>query len=889
MQEESAFPKAYEPSLYEDGIYAAWEASGFFNPDNLPGERHEAFSIVLPPPNVTGTLHVGHAMMLAIEDAMVRFARLQGKKALWIPGTDHAAIATQTKVEKLLMQEGMKDPRGELGREKFLERVRAYAAQSHDTIVGQCKKMGSSLDWSREAYTLDEARSRAVRTVFKRMYDDGLVYRGYRLVNWCPRCKSTLADDEVEHEEKQAKLYTFRYDKNFPLAISTTRPETKFGDTAVAVHPQDARYTKWVGKELEAIFAGQHLKIKVIADASVDPAFGTGVLGVTPSHSHSDADLAYAHNLVFRQVIDEEGKMMDVPSDLLGQEVIAARKQTIEWLRQEGLLEKEEDVTQNLSVCYRCGAAVEPLPKEQWFIGVNRPFTFKASDHAPIKGLQDGQQITLKDLMRHVVETKQIEMIPDRFEKTYDHWIKHLRDWCISRQIWFGHQIPVWYRGEEIFVGVEAPEGDGWVQDPDTLDTWFSSGLWTFSTLGWPEKTKDFQTYHPTSILETGYDILFFWIARMILMTTYTLGEIPFKQVYLHGLVRDDQGRKMSKSLGNVIDPLEVIAKYGADAVRLSLVLGTSAGNDLRMSEEKIAGFRNFANKLWNIARFIVTTSKEKNGEKPDPQTIADHWILTKLSEVIKQVTRLYNQHEFSLAGELLREFTWSDVADWYVEIAKIERKQGRQESTDGILFYLLRHLLILWHPLMPFVTETLWKQAGFEGMLIVNNWPLGMGEEDQKAKDSFSIVQEIIVAIRHLRSLSRVEASAFVHVSVSIPGGSAFLEEQSELIKTMARVKDLHIGEPDFVADAAVQTISKGCVYLSLEGLVDVELERKRLEKEIEETRAYLLQMERKLQNAEFVSKAPESVVRSMETKRAEASARLATLEQQKDSLAKK
>ena len=889
MQEESAFPKAYEPSLYEDGVYAAWEVSGFFNPDNLPGERKEAFSIVLPPPNVTGTLHLGHAMMLAIEDAMVRFARLRGKKALWIPGTDHAAIATQTKVEKLLMQEGMKDPRSELGREKFLERVRAYAVESHDTIVGQCKKMGSSLDWSREAYTLDTVRSRAVCSVFKRMYEDGLIYRGYRLVNWCPRCKSTLADDEVEHEEKNAKLYTFRYDKNFPIAISTTRPETKFGDTAVAVHPEDARYTAWIGKEFEAIFVGQHLKIKVIADASVDPAFGTGVLGVTPSHSHRDADLAYAHNLIFRQVIDEEGKMINVPAQMLGQDVIAVRKQTVEWLRQEGLLEKEEDVAQNLSVCYRCGTTVEPLPKEQWFIGVNRPFTFRASDHAPIKGLQDGQQVTLKELMRHVVETGQIEMIPDRFQKTYFHWIDHLRDWCISRQIWFGHQIPVWYQGEEIFVGADAPEGEGWTQDPDTLDTWFSSGLWTFSTLGWPEKTKDFQTYHPTSILETGYDILFFWIARMILMTTYVLGEIPFKQVYLHGLVRDEQGRKMSKSFGNVIDPLEVIAKYGADAVRLSLVLGTSAGNDIRLSEEKIAGFRNFANKLWNITRFIVTTSKSQSYEELEPKTISDRWILTRLFEVTKRVTELYERHELSLAGELLRNFTWSDVADWYVEIAKIQRRQGKQESTDRLLFYLLRHLLILWHPLMPFVTETLWKQVGFEGMLMVSDWPQEKGEEDQKAKESFAVLQETIVAIRHLRALSRVEAGAFVSVFVSIQGEAALLEEQSELIKTLARVKDLQINEPDSSLEVAAQTISKGCVYLSLEGLVDVESERKRLEKEIEETRAYFLQTDKKLQNTEFLSKAPESVVCSMEIKRAEASTRLATLEQQKDLLNKK
>ena len=885
MQEKTEFPKAYEPSFYEDGIYATWEASGFFNPDGLPGDRKEAFCIVLPPPNVTGTLHIGHAMMLAIEDAMVRFARLQGKKTLWLPGTDHAAIATQTKVEKLLMEEGMKDPRTELGREKFLERVRAFAAQSHDTIVGQCKKMGASLDWSREAYTLDDARTHAVHTVFTRMYEDGLIYRGYRLVNWCPRCKSTLADDEVEHEEKNTVLYTFRYDKNFPIAISTTRPETKFGDTAVAVHPDDERYTAQVGKEFHATFVEQPLTIKMIADASVDPAFGTGALGVTPSHSHIDADLAYAHHLAFRQVIGEEGKMTDVPSAFLGKDVKEARAAVVAWLRQEGLLEKEEDTTQNLSVCYRCGTAAEPLPKEQWFIGVDRPFAFRASSHAPITGIKDGQQVTLKELMRRVVESGEVNIIPDRFKKTYEHWIEHLRDWCISRQIWFGHQIPVWYRGEEIFVGAEAPQGEGWRQDPDTLDTWFSSGLWTFSTLGWPQKTKDMETYHPTSVLETGYDILFFWIARMVLMTTYALGEIPFHEVYLHGLVRDEEGRKMSKSLGNVIDPLEVIKKYGADAVRLSLVLGTSAGNDLRMSEEKIASFRNFANKLWNIARFIITTSQGSKTNTLLPQTVADRWILSRLSEVTKHVTELYGRHEFSLAGEILRDFTWSDVADWYVEIAKIQRKEGQQDSTDGVLRHLLQTLLTLWHPLMPFVTETLWKQAGFEGLLIVSAWPVQEGLDDQKAKEDFGLLQEVVVAIRHLRALHRVEPGVFVRACLFSSRQEAFLREQEEIIKALARVKELAFGEPDPSQETASQTFAKGCVHLFLEGLVDTKAEEARLQKEIEEVRAYLFSIETKLQNQELRSKAPPHVIKIMEAKQEEAAARLLVLEQQKDS----
>jgi len=487
--------------------------------------------------------------------------------------------------------------------------------------------------------------------------------------------------------------------------------------------------------------------------------------------------------------------------------------------------------------------------------------------------------------MRRVVESGEVNIIPDRFKKTYEHWIEHLRDWCISRQIWFGHQIPVWYRGEEIFVGAEAPQGEGWRQDPDTLDTWFSSGLWTFSTLGWPQKTKDMETYHPTSVLETGYDILFFWIARMVLMTTYALGEIPFHEVYLHGLVRDEEGRKMSKSLGNVIDPLEVIKKYGADAVRLSLVLGTSAGNDLRMSEEKIASFRNFANKLWNIARFIITTSQGSKTNTLLPQTVADRWILSRLSEVTKHVTELYGRHEFSLAGEILRDFTWSDVADWYVEIAKIQRKEGQQDSTDGVLRHLLQTLLTLWHPLMPFVTETLWKQAGFEGLLIVSAWPVQEGLDDQKAKEDFGLLQEVVVAIRHLRALHRVEPGVFVRACLFSSRQEAFLREQEEIIKALARVKELAFGEPDPSQETASQTFAKGCVHLFLEGLVDTKAEEARLQKEIEEVRAYLFSIETKLQNQELRSKAPPHVIKIMEAKQEEAAARLLVLEQQKDS----
>ncbi|MEK9158778.1 MAG: valine--tRNA ligase, partial [Patescibacteria group bacterium] len=611
-------PKAYNPADYEDKIYQKWEESGLFNPDNLKLAKNakpclpagRPFSIVLPPPNVTGTLHLGHAVMLAIQDVMVRYHRMKGDKTLWLPGTDHAGIATQTKVEKILMKEGLKNPKEELGREKFLARVRKFAQESHDTIVNQCKKMGASLDWSREAFTLDEPRALAVRAVFKKMYDDGLIYRGYRIVNWCPRCQSTLADDEVEHKEQKAKMYTFRYSQDFPFAIATTRPETKLGDTAVAVNPKDKRYKKYIGKTFEiknfagglpteaSAKAGPDLKIKIIGSKEVDMKFGTGALGVTPAHSLVDYKMAQENDLPVIKVIGEDGKMTKEAVQYAGLPVLSAREKVVEALRRAGLMEKEEESINNLSVCYRCDTPIEPLPSQQWFISVSSKFKVQSSK---IKGVKAGQKTTLKELMQKAVKGGQIKIIPERFKKTYFHWIDNLNDWCISRQIWYGHQIPVWYKGEETYVGVEAPKGVGWKQDPDTLDTWFSSGLWTFSTLGWPKETADLKTFHPTSVMETGYDILFFWVARMILMTTYVLGEVPFETVYLHGLVRDEQGRKMSKSLGNVIDPLDMVKKYGTDAVRLALLLGNTPGNDMALSEEKIAGFRNFTNKLWNI------------------------------------------------------------------------------------------------------------------------------------------------------------------------------------------------------------------------------------------------------------------------------------------------
>ncbi len=960
-------PKAYEPKNYEDNIYKKWEESGLFNPDvciekGITSVKDPHFSIVLPPPNVTGTLHMGHAAMLAIQDVMVRYHRMKGDWTLWVPGTDHAAIATQAKVEKILIAKGIKNPRQEMGREKFLEEVKKFAQESHDTIVNQCKKMGASLDWSREAYTLDEQRNLAVRTVFKKMYDDGLIYRGYRIVNWCPHCLSTLADDEVVHKEQTTKLYTFKYDKDFPIAISTTRPETKLGDTAVAVNPKDKRYAKYIGKvfNIKSFAGGADLKIQVISSPEVEMDFGTGALGVTPAHSLVDYEMAQKNKLPIIKIIDEDGKMMaEAGKNYEGLAVNETRRKVVEYLQQNGLMENEEDVQNNLSVCYRCETPIEPLPSQQWFIDVNKPIKTRGKK-------------SLKQLMQKAVGSKkdQIRIIPDHFEKTYFHWIDNLRDWCISRQIWFGHQIPVWYKRqlggphqakhfnndvflrklamtdadfrqntsewqklpdyaiagngpniqvgptllqelkdrdllneewieqnqisqpvylkEEIYCGIEAPKENGWQQDPDTLDTWFSSGLWTFSTLGYPDlKAEDLKNYHPTSVMETGYDILFFWVARMILMTTYVLGDIPFKTIYLHGLVRDEKGAKMSKSLGNVIDPLDMIAKYGTDATRLSLLLGNTPGNDMKLSEEKIAGFRNFTNKLWNISRFMLLNieNPQIDIEKPKAKTLADEWILNRLNQVNMFVVSFVDMFQFSVAGDELRDFVWGDLADWYLEIAKVEG--GKSE----ILNYILNTILKLWHPYMPFVTETIWQEVyGEDKVLMIEKWPMLFGTQhdpdfidgkyirvDSYYADievEFDVIKTIITNIRSLRTEYKIEPAKKINAKINAGKKEKLLKENEEVIKALARLEKL-----EFVKSGAE-------VSLDLAGAVDVSKEKPRLEKEIAEIKKYVGGLEGKLSNKEFVNNAPKAVVEKEQEKLSEAKLKLEKLTEQFENL---
>ncbi|MBU0540655.1 MAG: valine--tRNA ligase [Patescibacteria group bacterium] len=900
-------PKAYNASSVEGGIYASWEKSGAFKPHG----DGEPYCIVMPPPNRTGVLHLGHAVMLAIEDLLIRYHRMLGKRTLWIPGTDHAAIATQVKVEQELIKKGIKNPREELGREKLLQEVVKFADESATTIRSQVRKMGSSCDWSREKYTLDEERTRAVNEMFKMMYEDGIIEQGHRLVNWDPQFQTTLSDDEVEHKETMAKFLTFKYDSSFPIAISTTRPETKFGDTAVAVNPDDKRYQKFVGKTFEPIFCGKRLSIKVIADKAVDPDFGTGALGVTPAHSMVDAEMAERHGLPMVCVIGTDARMTeDAGEDFAGLAIEGARKKIYARLQEEGLIEKEEEIPQNLPIAQRGGAPVEQLPMKQWFVRVNKPFKLRQTTLGKWK---KGDKTTLKELMRHAVEARQIKIVPDRFEKIYFHWIDNLHDWCISRQIWFGHRIPVWYKKsptsyvlsptsnikaqdleprtqDEIVVSPTSP-GPDWEQDPDTLDTWFSSGLWTFSTLGWPPFAKatggkpdgwlKMREFHPTAVLETGYDILFFWVARMVLMSTYALGEVPFKDVYLHGLVRDEQGRKMSKTLGNVIDPLDMIAKYGTDAVRLALLIGTTPGQDTKLSEEKIAGFRNFTNKLWNISRFILTTVGDyklqtTNYKLPPHATLADRWILSHISEVAASVTSKIEKYEFSSAGEELRDFTWGDLADWYLEIAKIEK--GKEE----ILANILPTILKLWHPFMPFVTEHVWKIAGFGGDLIMAEWPTFVipaeaGIQNQ-AKD-FEVVRQIITDIRRFRAEQGIEPVKKIEVAVSCPVEIAkLLEDNKAVAEHLARASSITV--VDSVPEGWAMTVYGAVtIALNVAGSIDVEKERAKLEKEVEETASYVKLVTTKLQNKEFISKAPEKVVQDLKARLDEAEIKLEAL----------
>lgn len=720
--------KPYSPADEESQIYSSWEQSGYFNPEKMIADGHtrpdaRPFTVIMPPPNVTGVLHMGHALMLTIQDILVRYKRMRGFRTLWVPGTDHAAIATQSVVEKeLSKKEGMS--RFDLGRTEFLGRTQEFAQQSHRTIASQIRVMGASCDWSREAFTLDEKRTYAVRTAFKKMYDDGLIYRGNRIVNWDPKGQTTISDDEIVYVEEKATFYYLRYG---PFVIGTARPETKFGDKYVVVHPDDSRYKQYEhGQKIELEWINGPITATIIKDESIDMEFGTGAMTITPWHSVVDFEIAQRYGLEVEQIIDDRGKLLAIAGEFAGMKIRQARPKIIERLKEKGLLVREEEYVHNVATAERTGGYIEPQIKLQWFVAVNKEIP--------------GRGKTLKDLTREPIDRGNIALIPNYFEKTYFHWIDNLRDWCISRQIWYGHRIPVWYRKDEhgktstansdqlLYVGVEPPvDMEHWIQDEDTLDTWFSSALWTFSTLGWPEKTEDLKIYHPTDVLETGYDILFFWVARMVMMTQYLQNAIPFQTVYLHGLVRAADGKKMSKSLGNSLDPIDIAHKYGADAGRMALIVGTAPGTDSKISEDKIKGQKHFANKIWNIARFVL--SNITAGEFPDSYTETDQKIFSAWRDIKRGITEEIETYRLHVAAESIYQYIWTAFADVILEESKSilnGADSAAKASKQKLLYTIFTEALIVLHPFMPFVTEAIWQllPTKEQRLLLTTPWP---------------------------------------------------------------------------------------------------------------------------------------------------------------------
>ena len=856
MQE---LPKAFNAQDFEENLYKKWEESGFFAPD--PDPKKEPYSIMLPPPNATGTLHLGHANMLALQDILIRFKRMQGYATLWLPGTDHAPIATQSVVERKLQSEGMKNPRQELGRAGLIAEINKFIENSKDTIRNQMRKMGASVDWNRERYTYSEEMNHSVNTLFQMMYDDGLIYRGDRIVNWDPKMQTTVADDELEYLEEKTPFYYFKYG---PVVISTARPETKFGDKVIVVHPDDERYKHLIGKEFDVEWIEGTIKATVIADECIDMELGTGAMTITPAHSMVDFDIAQKHGLEKPQIIDLQGKIKaEWSSSCGGMSLKEARAKVVEILTEKGLVERiDENYMHNIAVSYRGKGVIEPQIMKQWFVDVNKPvIDWK------------GRKCTVKEVMQDVVNAKMIHIVPDRFEKTYFHWIDNLRDWCISRQLWFGHRIPVWYKGGEIRVGEENP-GEGWIQDEDTLDTWFSSGLWTFSTLGWPEKTDDLLRFTPSNVLETGYDILFFWVARMIIQSTYALRKsgfseeksVPFKDVYLHGLIRDIHGKKMSKSRPETcIDPLDMIEKYGTDAIRLSLVIGGTPGNDMRLYEEKISGFRNFVNKIWNGARFVLMNLDENSNQVLDPKTFgrADKWILTRLNEIIEKVTKELESYQFSEAGMTVYDFFWGEYCDWYVEMSKVNKNAA-------VLKHVLSETLKLLHPFMPFVTEAIWEQLEPKQMLMISEWPKTVPEWNfAEETEEVQRVMELVSTLRSLRAESNVDATKKIHAIVYAHEDLALLQDKAEIIKRLANLGQLDLSETGEKVEKALATFVGDIeIFLPLADLIDFDQERKRIGKEIAELEKYIEGIERKLSNEAFVKNAPKEILEKEKAK---------------------
>ena len=854
-------PSQYAPAEVEGPRYERWEKAGYFAADAHADAP--AFCIVIPPPNVTGSLHIGHALDHTLIDALVRRRRMQGYNTLWLPGMDHAGIATQNVVERELAKEGLS--RHDLGREAFIERVWQWKAESGGKILGQMRRLGDSVDWSRERFTMDEGLSRAVQTIFKQLYDDGLIYRAERIINWCPRCLTALSDIEVEHSDDDGELISIRYgDGDDSIVVATTRAETMLGDTAVAVHPDDARYTHLVGKTVELPLTGR--RIPVVADDHVDPAFGTGAVKVTPAHDPNDFEIGRRHGLPSLTVLDEHG-VITAHGPFHGLDRFEARPAVVAALRAEGRIVAEvRTYVHSVGHCSRCGTTVEPRQSLQWFVRVG-PLAQAAGD---------------------AVRDDRVRLHPPEMNARYFGWVDDMHDWCISRQLWWGHRIPVFYgpNGQVRCVGPDEQAPEGWRQDPDVLDTWFSSALWPFSTLGWPDDTPDLRTFYPTSVLVTGYDILFFWVARMMMFGLYAMREappddaVPFRIVSLHGLVRDQFGKKMSKSRGNTVDPLEWVDRFGADATRFTLARGANPGGDIAISEEWAAGSRNFCNKLWNAVRFALLNGAHVPAAAPEPAafSVPDRWILSRLSAVIAEVDRLFEAFEFGKVCDVLYHFAWDEVCDWYLELAKVPLASDdadAAETTRQVLGFVLDQLLRLLHPVMPFVTEELWTALTGEDSVMVASWP-AFSHLDQPAEAQISSVMRLVTEIRRFRSDQGLRPGQRVAARlVGIEGTP--LAGHEERIRSLLRLNPAADG---FTASASLE-VEGITAELDVAGVIDVAAERRRMEKDLAAARSEAEQAERKLGNAEFTAKAPAAVVAKTRQRLEAANADIARIEQ--------
>jgi valyl-tRNA synthetase len=853
--------KVYDPQRIETKWYTSWESQGLFRA-RADGAR-PPYCIVIPPPNITGSLHMGHALNNTLQDILIRYKRMAGFDALWMPGTDHAGIATQNVVERMLAKEGT--DRHHLGRQAFIERVWRWKEESGGAIINQLKRLGCSCDWSRERFTMDEGLSRAVREVFVRLHEEGLIYKGDYIINWCPRCQTALADLEVEHEPTEGYLYYIKYplaDREGFITVATTRPETLLGDTAVAVNPDDPRYLAYHGATLRLPILGR--KIPLITDPHVAPEFGTGALKVTPAHDFHDFEIAQRRHLPAVKALDEEALMTEAAGKYQGLDRFACREKILKDLKHEGLLEKMEHHSHAVGHCYRCRAVVEPMISKQWFVAVK----------------------TLAEPAMAAVEDGRLKLIPESWEKSFFDWMTNIRDWCISRQIWWGHRIPAWtcQACSQVIVSRQDPSNcpacgaADLVQETDVLDTWFSSALWPFSTLGWPEDTPELRLFYPTSVLVTAFDILFFWVARMMMMGLHVMEDVPFREVYIHALVRDPEGQKMSKSKGNIIDPLELMDKYGTDAFRFSLAAFAAMGRDIRLSEERIVGYRNFVNKVWNASRFTLMNLGDYDPERPDalPLSVVESWMVSRLQQVIGETVQHLQAYDFDQAAHVLYQFTWHEFCDWYLELIKPELGNGAapaaRHHTQRVLVEVLGAILRLLHPFMPFITEEIWhKLPGVKESIMTAPYPdAAPALNNPAAEAEMGLVMQSIVAVRNMRAEMNVPPASAVNVLVysQEPAILDKLQSHQQAIRLLARIQDLQFqppGDPPAAAAKAVVISPEGGsldLVMPLTGLIDYKEEARRLNREMDKLSRELAQVQKKLANEDFLSRAPAEVV---------------------------